>query len=691
MKSVFLFFFTCLCFTGFAQNVQWATEVLEVSSQHEPGFFFKENLNFDQYPAQQILGKPNVLPNNAGDSPNAWVTQKPDETDYIKVGFERLMKIRQVVIAESFNPSAVYQIYAYDTEGNEHLINTLSPTPIPTPGRLLNVIFNETEYQVNAVKVVLNGKAVPGYSALDAIGISDSSVPVSVKINVAANLNNDLAVEKLSNTVNSPHIDLNPIIAPDGKVMYFSRNSPENTGGKGDFEDIWYAERDTKTGEWQQAQNLGAPLNNKGSNFVSSIALDGDKYLLLLGNAYKKNDKMEAGVSISRQTKEGWSKPTPLTIENFYNLSPNANYFLTSNQKVMLMSLQREDSRGLRDLYVSFPKENNSWSEPLNLGDAINTAETESSPFLALNDSTLFFSSRGYSGFGGDDVFMSRRLDDTWQHWSEPENMGPVVNSKIDDTFFTISLTNEYAYLTRRSADTADMYEMRLPIFKEPEILYVVRGKVLNAATNEPVAAQILFNSIQENTPVTTRIQANEQTGEYEITLPKGKYNVHPELEHFKPAQEKVVTLAASRKEKIFNLDLYLTPEITETEAVAALMNKAKSILPAHILFDFDKASLLREASTELNAISNFMAENKEIGLEISGFTCAVGPANYNQVLSELRAKAVAAFLIKKGISESRIKTSGFGESNPIASNDSPESRKENRRVEFKTFSLLPN
>src|SRR5690606_1997340 len=115
------------------------------------------------------------------------------------------------------------------------------------------------------------------------------------------------------------------------------------------------------------------------------------------------NGKMMAGVSISSNVGGTWSTPVALEIQNDYNFSDKANYFLANNRRTLLMSVEREDSRGGRDLYVSFMNSDSTWTEPKNLGDAINSAGEESAPFLALDDQTLYFSSNGFSGSGGRD------------------------------------------------------------------------------------------------------------------------------------------------------------------------------------------------------------------------------------------------------------------------------------------------
>ena len=167
------------------------------------------------------------------------------------------------------------------------------------------------------------------------------------------------------------------MLSPDGKTLYFSRqNHPENVGGVKDKEDIWYSELDS-AGRWQLARNLGA-LNNAGPNFVNTIKAvtpDGKSAIMvLLGNKYLDNGKMLAGVSISTNVGGTWSKPVALNIINDYNYAEKANYFLADNRQTLLMSVEREDTQGDRDLYVTFMNSDSSWSEPLNLGDVVNTA-----------------------------------------------------------------------------------------------------------------------------------------------------------------------------------------------------------------------------------------------------------------------------------------------------------------------------
>ncbi|HXR81008.1 MAG TPA: hypothetical protein VN763_08825, partial [Saprospiraceae bacterium] len=345
---------------------QWASKVIEFSSELTP----------IQYSAKQTLGKPNVLP-AGGQSPSAWAPDRPNRKEFLKLGYDKPINIRQIAIAESHNPSAIYRVFAYDQAGKEYLINTLNPMAIPLKGRMLNIFMELTPYKVAAVKIEFDGGAVPDYYSIDAVAISDSNYPIIADIPTMQLLASGILIEVLDNNVNSEYKELNPLLSPDGKTLYFSRqNHPQNIGGLKDKEDIWYSQLDS-AGRWQLAQNLGA-LNNEGPNFINTIKAvtpDGKSALMvLLGNKYLDNGKMLAGVSISTNVGGVWSKPVALNIINDYNYAEKANYFLADNRKTLLMSVERDDTQGDRDLYVTFMNADSSWSEPINLGDVVNTA-----------------------------------------------------------------------------------------------------------------------------------------------------------------------------------------------------------------------------------------------------------------------------------------------------------------------------
>ncbi len=645
------------------QNTQWVSTILEASSELTPR----------EYSAEQIIGKPNVTP-GTGDSPNAWMPFREDREEYVKVGFETPMKIRQIAIAESFNPSAIYQLYVYDRSDNEFLINTFEPRPIELKSRMLHVFFDLTPYEVAAVKVVLHCDAVPGFNAIDAIAISSSTLPVRQEVQIFEADIVNVNPERLSETVNSVYNELKPLVTPDGKTLLFSRQyHPGNTGGEDDPEDIWFAQWDEDKGEWMEAENMGAPLNTVGPNYISSITPDGNTVIITLGNRYTRNGKMKAGVSVSTRTSEGWTKPVPFEIINEINTSDKANYFLANNREVLLMSVEGDPSFGSRDLYVSFLLDDGRWSEPLNLGEDINTALEETSPFLAADDKTLYFSSNGYTGYGKHDIFVSRRLDDTWTNWSEPENLGPQINSPEEDAFFNIPPTGEYGYFSRDFTDNnSDIFRFELPKEHQPDAVVRVRGVVYNRKTRRPMQARIFYETLPEGKEIGT-IESDPMTGEYQIILPTGSmYGYLAEAEGF-VAINANIDLKDTKVYGELNKDLYLVP--IETGAVVTLNN---------IFFDFDKSELKEASFPELKRVIKLMNDNPDMRISVEGHTDDIGTVEYNIGLSHRRADAVVKYLTENGIDPGRLETKGWGKSKPLVSNDDEVGgRALNRRVEF--------
>jgi outer membrane protein OmpA-like peptidoglycan-associated protein len=656
------------------QVVQWASKVIEFSSELTP----------IQYSASQVLGKPNVLP-AGGQSPNAWAPDKPKRKEFLKLGFANPISIRQIAIAESHNPSAIFRVLVYDEAGTEYLINSFNPQAVPLKGRMLNLFMDPTPYKVAAVRIEFDGAAVPDYYGIDAVAISDSNYPIIADIPTMQLLASGILIEALDKNVNSEYDELNPLLSPDGKTLYFSRrNHPENVGGVTDKEDIWFSELDA-TGQWQLARNMGPKFNNSGPNFVNtiqSVTPDGKSAVMVLGNKYMPKGKMLAGVSISTRVNGEWSTPKALNITNDYNLNAKANYFLTDNRQTLLMSVEREDTQGDRDLYVTFIKSDSVWTEPLNLGTVINTAGEESAPFLASDDKTLYFSSNGFSGYGGNDIYVSKRLDDTWTNWSEPENLGPEINSPLEDLFFNIPAASEHAYYSRGvSESNMDIFRVKLPILRSPEPWITVRGKIVDKVTGKPLGAKVIYERLPDGKGLGVS-QTNPETGEYEIRLPAGElYGLRTEADN-KLSESQSLDLRDIKNDQTIEKDFNLDPI-----GVAAVAENS-SILLNNLFFDLEKATLRPESFPELDRIVALLNEKPTMTIEIAGHTDVTGSEAYNLDLSKKRANAVAQYLKDKQIDKERMTVLFFGESKPMESNDTREGRKRNRRVEFKILKL---
>ncbi|HWA34391.1 MAG TPA: OmpA family protein [Cyclobacteriaceae bacterium] len=309
-----------------------------------------------------------------------------------------------------------------------------------------------------------------GSGSLHCFGQTDQKLG-GAQINQASNIETAVVAEPLDGRVNSAFIEYGPTLTKDGKRLYFSRQGhPKNTGGAKD-EDIWYCEFIDSTQNWTEAKRMDPPLNNLGPNFICGVGVNGDT--ILLGNEYLKNGKMKAGLSLSIRNGQSWSFPQPINIENNYNLSERTSFDISNDRKALIISQKKTDSQGELDLYVTFrkpnPKNPYSAAESINMGPVINTFGDETSPFLAYDNRTLYFSSNGHNGYGKQDIFVSHRLDETWTNWSRPENLGPGINTAYDDTFFGFTPRSRYAYYSRGiTPENLDIYRLDMTYLFKP-------------------------------------------------------------------------------------------------------------------------------------------------------------------------------------------------------------------------------
>ncbi len=527
MRKFILFICPLFLFASVhAQQVQWAAKVLRYSSQYGK----------KQYSAAQVLGKPNVLP-NYGESPVAWAPESEDRgREFVWVEFNEAIPVKQIAIGESLNPGAVSKVVLYEESGKRHTVyENNHPANTMEMSRMFHIILNETTpYRVKKLWLQLNTSAVEGMQQIDCIGISADEKPIEASINVIQYEKYEGEAENLGPMVNSRYEDRYPIIAPDGKTLYFARkHSPENIGAEtagslievGD--DIYYSELG-EDGHWSKARNIGPPLNNEHNNFVTAVMPDNET--LVLANEYTR--LAGPGVSISHRKANGeWEKPYPLRIRSMWNDNLFTCYQMNVDGDVIVMAIEQDDSYGDLDIYVSFREDGKKWTRPVNIGPVVNTAGTEGSAFLAADNRTLYFSSNGHAGYGSYDMFVSQRLDDTWTRWSEPVNLGPVINSPKAEWNYTLSARGDYAYFasSKSGFGEGDIFRIALPREVQPEPVALIKGRVINSITREPMKVKIKIkekpNALisQKTEKENKKEKVKELEGKFGLVIPREK------------------------------------------------------------------------------------------------------------------------------------------------------------------------
>lgn len=488
-----------------------------------------------------------------------------------------------------------------------------------------------------------------------------------------------IKMENLGWRVNSELAELRPTISADGNHLFFiCENHPLNTkyNSVRNSQDIWYSQRDS-FGRWSDAKHLGYPLNSYHYNAVFWISPDNNR--ILIRNAFVNGDYYSNGLSMCYRLKNGkWSLPQMLHIKNYHKYDRGRQNGATMAQdgQTLLLYMSEESGSPDNDLYVSFLQADSTWSEPKSLGKKINLKEyNEMTPYLAADGETLYFSSNRKGGLGDQDIWMTKRLDKTWQKWSEPANLGAPINTPDWDAFFTMDAGGEYAYMSS-SVDgygESDIVRVKLLEKEKPLPVVLVSGNVFNAKTKAPLSASLVYQTLPDGT-VAGNALSNAADGAFKIVLPYDKnYSIHATADHFF-AQSENLNLDSMVKAgyKEIHKDIYLVP--VEIGAVVRLNN---------VFFDFDKWDLRPESYTELDRVVKLLNENPAIEIEMTAHTDSRGNDDYNFKLSDNRARSVMEYILSKGIDAKRITSKGYGETKPVVPNDTDENRQLNRRVEF--------
>jgi OOP family OmpA-OmpF porin len=511
------------------------------------------------------------------------------------------------------------------------------------------------------------------------VPVIDTSVKLIAKKDNIITAETILKIENLGTNINTELPELRPTVSADGNLLFFiCENDPHNTNYRAirNSQDIWYSERDS-SGKWGGAYHLGYPLNTYYYNAVYWISPDNNR--ILIRNAFINGDYVGNGVSMSYRTTNGnWSKPNALRIKNYnkYDKGRQNGATMAHDGQTLLLYMSENKGSVLNDIYVCFLQRDTTWSEPKSIGKKINLPDyDEMTPYLASDGVTLYFSSNRPGGLGDNDIWMTRRLDSTWQKWADPVNLGSPINTEDWDAFFTLDAGGEYAYLTS-SANTygeSDIVRVKLLEKEKPDPVILVSGNVYNKKTNKPLSASLVYETLPDGLEAGNAV-SNPEDGAFKIVLPYDKnYLIRASADKFF-AQSENLNLDSLIKVgyKEIHKDLYLVP--IEIGQVVRLNN---------VFFDFDKWSLRPESYVELDRVAKLLTENPAIEIEMSAHTDSYGSDDYNFKLSDNRARSVMEYIISKGIVAGRITSQGYGETKPVAANDTPENRQLNRRVEF--------
>ncbi|MCA1762194.1 MAG: OmpA family protein [Flavobacteriales bacterium] len=505
-------------------------------------------------------------------------------------------------------------------------------------------------------------------------------------------LNCEFALEALQNPVpfepvnmgkaiNSDRPEYYPSITADEGTFIFTRLVKDGRSYQGKNEEILrsFLREDT----WFPAVPI-PELNSEFNEGAPSISGDGKTLVFtaceLMGE-YGGNRKGQGSCDlfISKNVAGKWTEPKnigkPINTK-YWETQPS----LTADGNTVFFIRGVPSKTGVKeqDIYYSTKRPNGNWGIPVKLSSKINTPAREESVFIHPDGNTLYFSSEGHPGMGALDLYMSKR--DEGGRWQDPVNLGYPINTHKDENSLLVSPNGDLAYFASdREGGFGDLDLYSFPLYEDARPLPInyAKGRVRDAETKEPLKAEFVLNDFV-NQRLRLAFESDSITGEFIVAIPADKrYALNVKADGYLPHSE-TFRLEKSGKGEGYDVDI-------ELEKIA----KDKKIVLENLFFDVDKDVIKRESQAELNELAEFFESHPDMRIEIGGHTDNQGDKEYNLDLSKRRAIAVKRFFTdREYVDEDRIETKGYGDSQPIDTNETITGRANNRRTEIKIISL---
>ncbi len=470
----------------------------------------------------------------------------------------------------------------------------------------------------------------------------------------------------MGDNVNSRFDDYGPAMHVNGKYLIFTRRVPiEKSFDPKLSEDLYFTQNDD--GFWNEAE-LMKKLNTPYNEGSACISRDGLTVYFAKCMAPDGMGDCDIYYTQLNPKDTSWSPPQNLGF-HINSRSWDSQPALSHSEDTLYFASDRLGGFGLSDIYYCVKNKGGEWGTPINMGPIVNTSNNEVSPFMHPTYNVLYFSSNGHLlNFGEFDIYRTRCIDGVW---IEPKNVGPLVNGKGNEYYFTIDSEAKNLYYSRAENDdntNLDLYSFPLPMEAQPNAITSFKGTLSDSATGKS------FDGIVSMIDLTNGIEI----------APK---NIHPDGSFEFDLIDNADYLLIIQGDDFFRIEQKMHIEGDTTIHIKTPSIKFKKLQFATLEFERDKANITPFMYSDLDKLFDFLIDNPDFKLIISGHTDKSGDPNVNRDLSQRRADAIKEYLAAtKGdfIKKSRIKAIGYGSSKPIVKEELTDAdHKLNRRVEF--------
>ncbi len=506
---------------------------------------------------------------------------------------------------------------------------------------------------------------------------------------------NKVSVTHLDTSINKIHVEHSPVMLDTNTLLYssvrvnkkvYTVQSSEDTA-VGAYKKFYTAKK--ANGKWTFSGEYEGAINKEGfNNTNAAFSADGKRLYFTRCKRNYKNKMICALYLTSKQDDGSWSEPEPLdkTINNpkYTSTQPTTSIESVKQNEVIYFVSDRPGGKGGLDIwFIIYDFKKKTYSEPKNASSKVNTTGDEMTPYYDNDTRTLFFSSNGWAGLGGLDVF---KANGEMKRFTDPENIGAPINSNTDDIYYVegknkaegFFVSNRKGGVAPKKSETCcdDIYA-----FNKLSVVKISTEGVVTDEKGNPVkdAKVSLYAKAPSGDNIFIKSVATTSRGTYDINIEPGyDYQLIVEKENYLNGTNDI------------NAKDITSSQILKQNAIVLKEITDKPIVLSSISYPSDKSDLNEDSKKALDTtLVVFLKTNPDVIVEISSHTDNKASHSYNANLSKKRSESVIKYLEEKGIAPERLQAQGYAETKPVGDNSTEEGRAANRRTEFKIIGKL--